>query len=184
MGQCTKPVKNFFDPTLIKTEGIERVARILAIVLSFLPIIMISTAGACWKIGPTAGTAVIGRPAPWVFVTTWTCIGVLFIWMIAVAALRVSSLRYLYSLVGCMLLVSILCVVWIYIYSKGTADAGVPVQLLGAIVFISIIFSNICISIPSDKCQPDTRAAILIPSSLLTFWGVFATMLNLCEANK
>ena len=168
---------SFFDLSLFKKELVQRMP---AIILSILPLIMISIAGACWKIGPTAGKDVVGRPAPWVFITVWTCIGVLFIWMISIAALRVSSIGYLYGLVGCMLLVSILSVVWIYIYSHKYNEA-LTVQILGAIVFVSVVFSNICVSIPSDN---NIRAAILIPSSLLTFWGLFATMLNLCEANK
>ena len=154
--------------------------RILAIALSILPIIMIFVAGACWKIGGSAGKQIIGRPRPWVFITTWTSIGLFFIWILSVAAFRVTSLSYLYSLVGCALLISILCMMWIYFYTHERKNNSI--QILAAILLFSIIFSNICSSVPSDNL--DTRAAILIPSSLLSFWAIFATLLNLLDANK
>ena len=167
-----------FKPDLFRSEV---AARSPAIAVAVLVPLCIPMANAWIRMDTKSGDRVVGTPPPWVFAVTWSMICAILIWVGIFAALRMTSLWYVYGTAGSLCLTVVLCLLWLHFYKQQPTD-GLPIQLLAATMFMAQLTMAILSSAPTDY-EPATTA-LTVPYSLIVFWTIFATMLNLQEANK
>ena len=159
----------------------DKIARSSILALTSIAAVAVPVASMFYKMDSNAGKDVVGRPPGWVFAVTWFLISVFIVFIGTVAALHVTSLPYLSLLCLVIVLISILCVLWLYVYTKQENNA-IPVQVLASLIFMTTILSNLILTSPVNTREATT--AMLLPASLITFWTIFATMLNLQEAGQ
>ena len=114
--------------------------KILVVLLSLSPIVIIFGLGSIWTPTTNVGSTVSGRPPSWVFGVAWAIITLAWTISLYIASTHMSTKSYIYFIV-LSIIVSILCVIWLWISSDSKIVAAPLLLLINFISFITLVFT-------------------------------------------
>ena len=113
--------------------------KILVVLVSLLPIILIFGLGSIWTPTTNVGSTVSGRPPKWVFGMTWAIVTLAWTVSLYIASTHMPTKSYLCFIV-LSIIVAILCVIWLWLYSDSKTGAAPLLIRINFISFIALVF--------------------------------------------
>ena len=166
-----------FSTTRIKSNK----SRFTVIAAGLLPILGIFVSNAIWRINQDDTEDVEGMPEPWVFVTAWTIIALVFLLSATVAAFRFDTAPLVMYGIA-LVLIAIVTFVWTYL-NNGKDDKNSACQTLLLFVLLVLFAWTITLTAKCDQNQDDVRLVLGSLAVVPVGWSVAATVLGYVSAN-
>lgn len=154
--------------------------KILVVLLSLLPIILIFGLGSIWTPTTNVGSTLSGRPPNWVFGVAWAIITIAWTVSLYIASTHMSTKSYIYFIV-LSTIVAILCVIWLGISFDNKTVAAPLLILINFISFITLVFTMLTNYKPNQHRNAKLLCGLgMVP---LSIWTIFICFLNYLDIN-